>query len=123
MLPAQKLGASLPALTPVTYMGDTVYGFDISSRYHGYTSDQQMWHVYDENTNAYTSYTTDEFLNFLDNLGTDYTSVQNINNSGQSSGNFSINNLPVSTTDQFSWVKIGLTAGVALLGILFIKYF
>jgi hypothetical protein len=40
-----------------TYQGDSVDFFEINSRYHGYTRDHEMYHVFDENTTAYTSYT------------------------------------------------------------------
>ena len=87
------LGASLPTLTKKSYMGDYAYFFDIDSRYHGYTRDKQVFHVYDENNNGYTSYDTPaQFLAWLEsytggnyqttNYSPTYTENNNVNESG-----------------------------------------
>jgi hypothetical protein len=57
--------------TLVRHANDFVYAFDLpGSRYHGYTRDYSTFHVYDENTQAYTSYTTKgAFTAWLSNFG------------------------------------------------------
>lgn len=85
MIPVTKnivlLGATMPNLVKQSYMGDYAYFFTIDSRYHGYTRDKQLFNVYDEQTNAYTSYETPaEFLAWLESYtGGNYNPGSNTN--------------------------------------------
>jgi len=58
----------------VPYGSDFVWGFNIGdgSRYHGWSRDKQTnFHVYDENSQSYTTYETKpEFESFLASIGT-----------------------------------------------------
>lgn len=114
MYAVKLLGAELPSLTQQDYMGTTVYAFNINDRYTGYTWDQQLWHVLDHNDYVYTSYSTADFLSWLDSIGSDYTQqgspvIDNSNN-----GSF----LNIQTTPLFSWGRVALFGAAVVAGII-----
>lgn len=99
------------------YMGDRAYFFDINQRYHGYTRDKLVFHVYDENTNSYTSYSAAEFDNLLSS---------NFFESGNVFSNVSTSNLApgyYSMSSTNSWgLKEYLFIGIGIIFITYLAY-
>jgi len=79
------------------YGNDYVWAFDLSSRYHGYARNKLSgpYHVYDENTNGYTSYETKPaFESWLQNFGAGNNQTQHSNgNDLVYTGNFPKTNI------------------------------
>lgn len=63
----------------VEYNGQTVHSFDINTRYHGYTWDYTLFHVLDENSNAYTSYSLSDFQDALQSGAFDNGEIIQVN--------------------------------------------
>ena len=105
------------SLTKIEYGGDYVWAFDLPDGRHGYTVDKNVFHVYNDATNAYTDfYSSDNITstvsNFSSNIENDVPDISLDNST----------NYPVTSPAASSnWGLIALMGGIAFVTYMILK--